>query len=193
MIDPGVLRKARGRPAAARNPDIAFVVYHSGFEPGGGGVGPGTLLGDRPHDRRPGASGEEPQLLQGLLRRRPRHAGRGAVRALRPAPHDRRRRGRDALEGDPAARRRGHPRGPALVDYAERLSGRDALVQVTADLPGFWAGSWADVKKDMAGRYPKHQWPDDPANAATDGEDDELFNALLATVSGIAQGLQNTG
>jgi HrpA-like RNA helicase len=41
----------------------------------------------------------------------------------------------------------------------------DRPIQVTADLPGFWSGSWIDVKKDIAGRYPKHQWPDDPANA----------------------------
>jgi ATP-dependent helicase HrpB len=45
------------------------------------------------------------------------------------------------------------------------LSPADRPVQVTADLPGFWSGSWAEVRKDMAGRYPKHQWPDDPANA----------------------------
>mgnify|MGYP003334455334 FL=1 len=45
------------------------------------------------------------------------------------------------------------------------LSPADRPVQVTSDLPGFWAGSWADVRKDMAGRYPKHRWPDDPANA----------------------------
>jgi ATP-dependent helicase HrpB len=45
------------------------------------------------------------------------------------------------------------------------LSPADRPVQVTSDLPGFWSGSWADVRKDMAGRYPKHQWPDDPANA----------------------------
>ncbi|MEM6701586.1 MAG: ATP-dependent helicase HrpB [Acidobacteriota bacterium] len=37
--------------------------------------------------------------------------------------------------------------------------------QVTSDLAGFWAGSYALVKKDLAGRYPKHSWPDDPANA----------------------------
>ncbi|MBO6641109.1 MAG: ATP-dependent helicase HrpB [Altererythrobacter sp.] len=35
-------------------------------------------------------------------------------------------------------------------------------IQSTRDLPGFWRGSWADVKKDMKGRYPKHRWPDEP-------------------------------
>lgn len=44
------------------------------------------------------------------------------------------------------------------------LSPADRPIQVTADLPGFWAGSWADVRKDLAGRYPKHRWPADPAN-----------------------------
>jgi len=38
-------------------------------------------------------------------------------------------------------------------------------IQITKDLPGFWRGSWADVKSEMKGRYPKHPWPDDPANA----------------------------
>ena len=38
-------------------------------------------------------------------------------------------------------------------------------IQITKDLPGFWRGSWAAVKSDMKGRYPKHPWPDDPANA----------------------------
>ena len=42
------------------------------------------------------------------------------------------------------------------------LSPAGRPVQVTADLPGFWAGSWRDVRKDMAGRYPKHDWPEDP-------------------------------
>jgi ATP-dependent helicase HrpB len=44
------------------------------------------------------------------------------------------------------------------------LSPADRPIQVTADLPGFWAGSWAAVRKDLAGRYPKHRWPQDPAN-----------------------------
>jgi ATP-dependent helicase HrpB len=38
-------------------------------------------------------------------------------------------------------------------------------IQVTKDLPRFWAGSWADVRRDLRGRYPKHPWPEDPAAA----------------------------
>ncbi len=38
-------------------------------------------------------------------------------------------------------------------------------IQTTRDLPGFWKGSWADVAKDMRGRYPRHNWPDDPTAA----------------------------
>jgi ATP-dependent helicase HrpB len=38
-------------------------------------------------------------------------------------------------------------------------------IQTTKDLPGFWKGSWKDVRSDMRGRYPKHVWPEDPATA----------------------------
>jgi ATP-dependent helicase HrpB len=45
------------------------------------------------------------------------------------------------------------------------LSPADRPIQVTADLPGFWSGSWAAVRKDLAGRYPKHRWPEHPESA----------------------------
>lgn len=47
----------------------------------------------------------------------------------------------------------------------ELLSPAHRPIQTTRDLPGFWRGSWADVRADMRGRYPRHVWPEDPASA----------------------------
>jgi ATP-dependent helicase HrpB len=47
----------------------------------------------------------------------------------------------------------------------ELLSPAQRPIQITRDLPRFWAGSWADVRADLRGRYPRHPWPEDPANA----------------------------
>ena len=52
-----------------------------------------------------------------------------------------------------------------VVLKVELLSPARRPIQLTTDLVNFWNGSYAEVKKDMAGRYPKHDWPDDPTNA----------------------------
>lgn len=56
---------------------------------------------------------------------------------------------------------------PTVLDGAvtialELLSPADRPIQITSDLAGFWSGSWVEVRKEMAGRYPKHDWPVDP-------------------------------
>lgn len=56
---------------------------------------------------------------------------------------------------------------PTILDgclplSVELISPAGRPIQLTQDLPGFWRGSWADVRADLRGRYPKHPWPEDP-------------------------------
>lgn len=53
-------------------------------------------------------------------------------------------------------------RVPLLIQF---LSPARRPVQLTKDLPGFWSNSYADVRKDLRGRYPRHPWPEDPTAA----------------------------
>ena len=53
----------------------------------------------------------------------------------------------------------------AIALVLELLSPAHRPVQVTRDLPGFWRGSYAAVRSDLRGRYPRHPWPEDPASA----------------------------
>ncbi|PWK63703.1 ATP-dependent helicase HrpB [Aminobacter sp. AP02] len=55
--------------------------------------------------------------------------------------------------------------GGAVPLTLELLSPAHRPIQTTRDLPGFWRGSWADVRSDMRGRYPRHVWPDNPLEA----------------------------
>ncbi len=63
------------------------------------------------------------------------------------------------LSHHPAIARGRVPLTLALLSPARRP------IQITRDLPGFWRGSWAAVRSEMRGRYPKHVWPEDPASA----------------------------
>jgi ATP-dependent helicase HrpB len=59
-----------------------------------------------------------------------------------------------------------HPRVLGIPLALRLLDPGGKPLQVTSDLPGFWKGSWAQARKALRGRYPKHQWPEDPAAAA---------------------------
>lgn len=60
---------------------------------------------------------------------------------------------------------------PTILDgtvaiAVELLSPANRPIQITNDLESFWSGSWSEVRKDMAGRYPKHDWPEHPGRSA---------------------------
>lgn len=58
-----------------------------------------------------------------------------------------------------------HPTAGGVPLTLSLLSPGHRPIQTTRDLPGFWKGSWKDVRSDMRGRYPKHLWPEDPSVA----------------------------
>ena len=65
----------------------------------------------------------------------------------------------------------GEQRSPMLAEgrvavVLELLSPAHRPLQITGDLAAFWQGSYREVQKEMKGRYPKHPWPDNPAEAA---------------------------
>ncbi len=62
----------------------------------------------------------------------------------------------------------GQTRHPIIGDHPMKvtlLSPAHRPIQVTTDIPGFWTGSYEDVRKDMRAQYPKHPWPEDPTQA----------------------------
>ncbi|CAN5356199.1 ATP-dependent helicase HrpB [soil metagenome] len=58
-----------------------------------------------------------------------------------------------------------HPTVAGVPLVLALLSPGHKPIQITRDLPGFWKGSWREVKSEMKGRYPRHVWPEDPAAA----------------------------
>ena len=56
--------------------------------------------------------------------------------------------------------------GGRITVVCELLSPAGRPLQTTSDLAAFWHGSYKEIQKEMKGRYPKHFWPDDPANAS---------------------------
>ena len=59
-----------------------------------------------------------------------------------------------------------HPTAGGRPLVLHLLSPAQRPIQITRDLPGFWRGSWAAVRAEMRGRYPRHPWPEDPLTEA---------------------------
>lgn len=58
-----------------------------------------------------------------------------------------------------------HPRAAGRPIRVTLLSPRQAPIQVTTDLPGFWRSSYPEVRRDMRAQYPRHPWPENPWEA----------------------------
>jgi ATP-dependent helicase HrpB len=58
-----------------------------------------------------------------------------------------------------------HPRVLGRPVLVRLLSPAQRPIHTTSDLPAFWRGAWAEVRKDLRGRYPRHDWPVDPSTA----------------------------
>jgi ATP-dependent helicase HrpB len=58
-----------------------------------------------------------------------------------------------------------HPRAAGKPIRVTLLSPRQAPIQVTTDLPGFWRSSYPEVRKEMRAQYPRHPWPENPWEA----------------------------
>jgi ATP-dependent helicase HrpB len=116
-----------------------------------------------------------PRLSEALLSRVP-YERRREIEALAPthfdAPSGSRVPIRYEAEGPVLAIRvqelfglKEHPMTAAMPLTLELLSPAHRPIQTTRDLPGFWRGSWSEVRAAMRGRYPKHPWPEDPLRA----------------------------
>jgi len=118
-----------------------------------------------------------PDLLDGALRTLFPHDMQRRLEAVAPthwtAPTGQRHPIDYAAEGGPRVEVRvqevfglgEHPTAAGAPLTLALLSPARRPVQTTRDLPGFWRGSWKDVRAEMRGRYPKHPWPEDPAAA----------------------------